>query len=95
MMDPTEKLRLGSVGRLSPADEVKLADECVRRHGHDMNECVRACDAGRTSLGIGKGEVSNAMDVHEPAMEQDDPVADDIDVGVSVTDAELEEVLEL
>lgn len=94
MMDPREKLTLGSVGRLRPADEVKLADECVRRHGHDMHDCVRASDPGKTTLGIGKGEVSNAMDVHEPAMEQDDPLAEDIDIGVSVTETELNEVLE-
>lgn len=94
MTDLTGKLTLGSVGSLSPADEIKLADECVRRHGHDMYDCTRACDPGGTAVGVGDGEVSNAMDVHEPAMEQDDPLAEDIDIGVSVTDAELEEVVD-
>lgn len=91
----TGKLTLGSVGRLRPADEIRLADECVRRHGHDMHGCTRACDPGGTELDIGKGEVSNAMDVHEPAMGQEDPLAEDIDMGVSVTETELDEVLEL
>lgn len=89
-----EKLTLGGVGRLKPADEIKLADECVRRHGHDMRDCMHACDPCTERFGIADTPVSDAMDVHEPAMEQEDPLATDIDVGVSVSDDELDQVIE-
>jgi hypothetical protein len=96
MKDPTDRLSLGSVGILAPRDEVALADECVRRHGMDMQHSVEKSDPGRDAIGVGDiGEIHNGMETREPAMEQPDPVGEDLEIGATVSSTELNDQLDL